>query len=97
MPASSVQTPPHRSPSRLALRAEGAPMGTCHYTSGPCEAAALGQALGTNILETFLRFAASARLGDSLSLQRNRDGVTIQVTRSVRKQPDGNGHGAGAA
>lgn len=43
-------------------------MGTCHYTSGPCEAAALGQALGTNILETFLRFAASARLGDSLSL-----------------------------
>ena len=57
----------------------------------------MAHALGINLFEMFLRFVASAGPGDHLSLQRNRDGVTIQLTRSLGKYPSGNGHGAGAA
>ena len=93
MPASNVQTRSDRGATRWAA---GAPMGTCDYTDGPCQAAELAEALGPNIFETFLRFVAAANPGDGLSLQRNRDGLTIQVTRSLGKYPSENGRGAGA-
>ena len=52
----------------------------------------LSQLFGTNILEMIIAFATDGEEGSRLTLQKNRDGFTVQVTGAVhksdREQPD---------
>lgn len=45
----------------------------------------LAQLFGTNILEIIIAFAVDGEEGSRLTLQKNRDGFTVQVTGAVHK------------
>ncbi len=85
----------HPNALHLAPRSEGHGEDAehCVYLDANCAVLDLAQRLGGNILTTFLLFVHSARPGDRLTLQRNRDGFSIQVTQGMRGEQAQ--HGAG--
>ena len=64
----------------------------CPYANSVCLLYELARTMGRNIHETLLTFILTAKEGARLTLQRNREGFTVQVTRAVQKT---NGHTVG--
>lgn len=61
----------------------------CAYTDDGCAALHIAHSLGTNVFSTFLVFSGAAKVGDRLTLQRNREGFSVQVTRAVNGPASG--------
>ena len=57
----------------------------CPYANSVCLLYELAQTMGCNIHDTLLTFILTAEEGARLTLQRNREGFTVQVTRAVQK------------
>ena len=57
----------------------------CPHLNDICFLYDMSNSLGTNILDTLLRFIDDAEEGSRLTLQRNRDGFTAQVTGPVQR------------
>ena len=55
----------------------------CVYTEQVCIFYNMARLLGGNILDTLLRFIWTAERGSRLTLQRKKDGFTLQVTGPV--------------
>lgn len=60
----------------------------CPYTEQDCIFCNMAQLLGGNILDSLLRFILTADKGARLTLQRNGDGFTLQVTGPVQRTSD---------
>lgn len=57
----------------------------CPYASRTCLLYEMAQSMGRNVHDTLVNFILAAEEGARLTLQRNRDGFTVQVTRAVQK------------
>ncbi len=90
--------PKNRAAMRPSGRASGAlpapePLGGTHdirwphcpYANRTCLLYDMAGTMGRNIHETLITFILAAEEGARLTLQRNRDGFTVQVTRAVLK------------
>lgn len=61
----------------------------CPALRGTCLAVGLMEAMGQNVLDTLVTFVKGAEDGSRLTLQKNRDGLTTQVTWAVQKGHSG--------
>ena len=66
--------------------AKAAPWPFCNDIGGTCLAYEMGRALGGSIEATLLDFVVTAQEGSRLTLQKNKDGFTAQVTGAVEKK-----------
>ncbi len=61
----------------------------CPALHATCLAVDCIEALGQNVLDTLVSFVKEAEDGSRLTLQKNRDGLTTQVTWAVQKGHSG--------
>lgn len=57
----------------------------CASLGGLCPTYEMSQALGANIQDLLMTFIHSGEAGARLTLQKNRDGFTAQITGAVQK------------
>ncbi len=57
----------------------------CPYADRTCLLYDMAHSMGRNVHDTLVSFILAAEEGARLTLQRNRDGFTVQVTRAVQK------------
>ena len=57
----------------------------CEVLDGDCLVAETGRFLGGDVLVRLLEFAWTAEVGSRLTLQRNPDGYSVQVTGAVHR------------
>ena len=69
----------------LNISAETIPSSPCSLSGGHCIVAQLEKVLGANILESIVDFSLNGFPGSRLSLQRNRDEFTLQVTGPIQR------------
>lgn len=61
----------------------------CPALRRTCLVVGLMEAMGQNVLDTLVTFVKGAEDGSRLTLQKNRDGLTTQVTWAVQKGHSG--------
>ena len=64
---------------------EGAQTSLCAYIGSSCLLSDMGRLLGANIRDSLMDFIFSSEEGSRLSLQKTRDGFTVQVTGPVQR------------
>ena len=57
----------------------------CPTLGGQCLLYQIAQVMGKNIFDTMVTFVLRAETGSRLSLQRNRDEFTVQITGAVQR------------
>ena len=62
-----------------------APWPHCPSLGGLCPTFEMSQALGANIQDLLMTFIYAGEAGARLTLQKNRDGFTAQITGAVQK------------
>ena len=65
------------------------PGSRCHHLDEMCILFDLSDSLGANIRDTLLGFVSDSEEGSRLTLQRNRNGFTVQVTGPVQRTSKG--------
>ena len=68
-----------------AATADGAQWSQCQAIGGRCLAYDMGQVVGEHVLSALLTFVFGAEEGSRLILQKNRTGITAQVTGAVQR------------
>ncbi len=61
----------------------------CSLVGGKCLAYDVSAVLGSNILQSLLAFVMTAEDGARLTLQKNKDGFTLQTTGAVQRPVEG--------
>ena len=57
----------------------------CSHIDGTCLAHEIGRSLGAGVESSLLTFVLTAEEGARLTLQRNREAFTVQITGAVQK------------
>ena len=79
----------HQSSAQAHESMEIEPWPHCASIGGTCLAYEMGQAVGEVVESALLTFMVSADDGSRLTLQKNRDGFTVQVTGAVGRATGG--------
>jgi|GEM_PF-1755403 len=60
----------------------------CTSVGGLCPVFEMSQVLGSNLQEMLMKFVLAGELGARLTIQKNRDGFTAQITSAVHRSDE---------